>query len=249
MELTELLQALQALGDRPKITLSVEVQRNTGEYEHVTGKAFLTWICDPTMTQPELLENYVAMNHLLYVKAEEEADASYKREIARKMADAENFNPISKPPLKVPGQDQAMAEGFAMIADDGTEEEVAPPVGGGVKLKYAPKAANRHPGDWWEEVATKCKVTAEEKVNPNTGKKEVVATVDFGKEGFSGSVGSVKSWMAIYPKQGWWYEYAPDSEADGIVRNLKAPVKLTLRVSEKKIEKTGNYRVDVIKIE
>ena len=254
MEALELLQAIQALGEQPKITVSVEVKRSIGQWESVTGSAFLTIHLPAGSTAEDVLTAYTDLNTRAHTIAEAEAEASVLRhmELARQKAEAT----AQEAATRREAQEQARASRPVSVTPDPERlaqaqaniQAVQAPNPGGRQLTRAPKANERQPGDWWYEVPTRYKLTAESQTNPQSGEPEDVYTLSFFKDRLEYEVGRLMSWQDAWPDEGWFDIKTDGLYPDNNLHALKAATRITLRVSEKVTSK-GNHRVDVIDVQ
>ena len=253
MNATELLQAIQALGDQPKITVSVEVKRNVGEYESVTGKAFLSMPLPAGTTMDEMLEQYAELNAAAYAIAEAEAEDSYQRfmeakrqqheerlseqAIAREQGSKRTSSTVTvKPaPEKLEAAKQTVRQ---------TQPQAEQ---GGRQLQRAPKAADRVPGDWWYETANSYAISTKEGTNPQTGDPHTTYTITFSKDELQYPIGSIEDWRPGWPSHEWFVEKVGEVNTDGFIRRFEQPVRIKMQVSAKQNSK-GNYYVDVVEV-
>lgn len=249
MEASEVLKAIQALGEQPKITVNVEVKRRIGEFEFVTGSVFLTYSLAAGVTPDEMLAEYERVNREAHRIAEAEAEASVQRHLEAqqaKFAEAAEQAAIRREAEWQPRPTN--------VQPVNPVNRPAPSAGDGGRFwERAPKASKRRPGDWWNEAPTHYVLKREmDSSNPRTGEMEPVYKLEFYRGELEHPVGDVLSWQPTWPGPGWFTDKTGEPFSVGMpVSMSKQPfledVSITLRVSDK-LTNRNNYRASVVEV-
>lgn len=248
MEAHELLQAIQAMGEQPKIVVSVEVKRSIGQWESITGNAYLTFHLPAGTSNDEVLAEYQRVYAQAYAIAEANAEASVQRHKAMQaelaaQAAQEAATVREARERNIPQPDPGRLEAV--------RSTLPSTISSGRHLERAPKADQRQPGDYWEETPNEYTLVREPSTDRN-GNPVVNFRLSLFKAGLSFKVGELFSWQEAWPDDGWlrlrlgeeW-----ETLADGQKHEFTDTVRIINRVSDRTAERTGNYRVDVINIQ